>query len=69
MSIAVTKVKCHLMPWNIYEIDVQYNLDDDSHSSLAASSLRQWLVTSSSSDEYCCDESEMSSDAMEHLRD
>ncbi|CAF4502384.1 unnamed protein product [Didymodactylos carnosus] len=41
----------------------------DWHSSLAASSLSQLFVSSSSSDEHCCDESEMSSCAMEHLRD
>ncbi|CAF4614373.1 unnamed protein product, partial [Didymodactylos carnosus] len=42
---------------------------DDWHSSLAASSLSQSLVTSSWIDEHCGDESGMSSGAMAHLGD
>ncbi|CAF1279624.1 unnamed protein product [Didymodactylos carnosus] len=71
MSIAVTKVKCHLVPWSIWDIHVQCSFDfaDAWHSSLAGSSLSQLLVPSWSADEHWCDESEMSSGAMEHLGD
>ncbi|CAF4335673.1 unnamed protein product [Didymodactylos carnosus] len=41
----------------------------DCHSSLAASSLTQQVITSPSSDENCYEESEMSSSGMEHIRD
>ncbi|CAF1628117.1 unnamed protein product, partial [Didymodactylos carnosus] len=41
----------------------------DWHSALAASSLSQFLLSLSSSSEQCCDESEMPSGAMDHLRD
>ncbi|CAF4510466.1 unnamed protein product, partial [Didymodactylos carnosus] len=53
MRIAVTTVKCELVPWNTYEIDEETAAVG--HSSLAASSLNELLVAWSSPDVHSWD--------------